>query len=128
MVPRTTNKFGLIKSIKISVHNEDLLGKALTNAEVTFFATILTISYFVSLHTPRLFFSEIFEIWYILFNINKTSQELRMLCRSLTDCESLLLNVMIQVSQFVSNSQLCHKVTDSLTRSQSKSKSKLLSL
>ena len=38
----------------------------------------------------------------------KTSQELRMLSRSLSDCKSLLLNVMIQVSQFVSNSQLCH--------------------
>ena len=30
-----------------------------------------------------------------------------MLSRSLTDCKSLLLNVMIEVSQFVSNSQLC---------------------
>ena len=38
----------------------------------------------------------------------KTSQEFRMLSRSLSDCKSLLLNVMIQVSQFVSNSQLCH--------------------
>ena len=38
----------------------------------------------------------------------QTSQELRMLSRSLSDCKSLLLNVMIQVSQFVSNSQLCH--------------------
>ena len=38
----------------------------------------------------------------------KTSQELRMLSRSLSDCKSLLLNVMIQVLQFVSNSQLCH--------------------
>ena len=37
----------------------------------------------------------------------KTLQELRMLSRSLSDCESLLL-VMIQVSQFVSSSQLCH--------------------
>ena len=34
----------------------------------------------------------------------KTSQELRMLSRSLSDCKSLILNVMIQVSQFVSNS------------------------
>ena len=34
----------------------------------------------------------------------KTSQEMRMLSRSLSDCKSLLLNVMIQVSQFVSNS------------------------
>ena len=31
-----------------------------------------------------------------------------MLSRSLSDCKSLLLNVMIQVSQFVSNSQLFH--------------------
>ena len=38
----------------------------------------------------------------------KTSQELRMLSRSLSDCKSLLLNVIIQVSQFVSNSQQCH--------------------
>ena len=38
----------------------------------------------------------------------KTSQELRMLSRSLSDSKSLLLNVMIQVSQFVSHSQLCH--------------------
>ena len=38
----------------------------------------------------------------------QTSQELRMLSSSLSDCKSLLLNVMIQVSQFVSNSQLCH--------------------
>ena len=35
----------------------------------------------------------------------QTSQELRMLSRS--DCESLTLNVMIQVL-LVSNSQLCH--------------------
>ena len=38
----------------------------------------------------------------------KTSQELRMLSRSLSDCKSLLLNVMIQVSQFIRNGQLCH--------------------
>ena len=38
----------------------------------------------------------------------KTSQELQMLSRSLSDRKSLLLNVMVQVSQFVSNSQLCH--------------------
>ena len=37
-----------------------------------------------------------------------TSQELRMLSRSLTDRKSLLLNVMIQVLQFVSNSQICN--------------------
>ena len=38
-----------------------------------------------------------------------------MLSRSLSDCKSLLLNVMIQVSQFVSNSQLCHQVTKLLS-------------
>ena len=43
-----------------------------------------------------------------------------------SDCKSTLLNVMIQASQFVSNSQLCHLVTNLLNRSQSKSK--LLSL
>ena len=40
--------------------------------------------------------------------LKKTSQELGMLSRSLSDCKSLLLNVMIQISLFVSNSQLCH--------------------
>ena len=44
----------------------------------------------------------------LLLNICKTSQELRMLSRSLSDCKSLLLNVMIQVSQFIRNGQLCH--------------------
>ena len=39
---------------------------------------------------------------------NEASQELRRLSRSLSDCKSLTLNVMIQVSQFVSNPQLCH--------------------
>ena len=38
----------------------------------------------------------------------KTLQEFRMLSRSLFDCKSLLLNVMIQVSQFLNNCQLCH--------------------
>ena len=38
----------------------------------------------------------------------KTPQELRMLSRSLSDCKPLILNVTIQVSQFVSNCQLCH--------------------
>ena len=42
-------------------------------------------------------------IWY-----PKTSQELRMLSRSLPDYESLTPNIMIKVTQFVSNSQLCH--------------------
>ena len=46
----------------------------------------------------------------------KTSQELRMLSRSL--CQSLTLNVMISVSHFVRNNQLCHHVTESLNRSQ----------
>ena len=42
-------------------------------------------------------------------HVSKTSQKLRMLSRSLSDCKSLLFNiVMIQVSQFVSFSQLCH--------------------
>ena len=36
--------------------------------------------------------------------VPETSQNLRMLSRSLSDCKSLLLNVVIQVSQFVSNS------------------------
>ena len=43
-----------------------------------------------------------------IMKILKTSQELRMLSRSLSDCKSLLLNVMIQVSQFIRNGQLCH--------------------
>ena len=46
------------------------------------------------------------------FTINlfsfKTSQELRMLFRSLSDCQSLIVNVTIGVSQFVRNSLLCH--------------------
>ena len=59
---------------------------------------------------------DIFQILQQL--IYETSQELRMLSKSLSDCKSLLLNVMIQVSQFVSNSQLCHyKVTNSLNHS-----------
>ena len=41
-----------------------------------------------------------------------------MLSRSLSDCQSLTLNVMIQVSQVVSSGQLCHYVTNSLNRSQ----------
>ena len=53
----------------------------------------------------------------------KTSQELRMLSWSLSDCKSLTPNVMIQVSQFVSSSQLCHSVTNSPNCSESKSKS-----
>ena len=38
----------------------------------------------------------------------KTSQGLRMLSMSLSDCQSLTLNVMIRGSQFVKNNQLCH--------------------
>ena len=53
----------------------------------------------------------------------KTSQELCMLSRSLSDCKSLLINVMIQVVQFN-----CSQFTYSLHRSQSTSKSKSLSL
>ena len=47
----------------------------------------------------------------------KSLQEMRMLYRSLSDCKSLLLNVMIQVLQFVSNCQLCQlcDVTKSLS-------------
>ena len=41
-------------------------------------------------------------------NKRKTSQELGMLFRSLFECQLLTLKVMIQVSQFVRNSQLCH--------------------
>ena len=41
-------------------------------------------------------------------NFFKTSQELRKLSRSLSDCKSILLNVMIQVSQFIRNGQFGH--------------------
>ena len=41
----------------------------------------------------------------------KTSQELRMLSRSLSDCQSLALDDMIQLSQFVRNSQLSSLLT-----------------
>ena len=47
----------------------------------------------------------------------QTSQELRMLSRSPSDCKSLLLNVMIQVSQFVSKSVSLSHCTNSLNRS-----------
>ena len=52
-----------------------------------------------------------FEIevhWFREFLWNQKSQELWMLSRSLSDCKSLLINVMIKDSQFVSNSQMCH--------------------
>ena len=38
----------------------------------------------------------------------KTSEELRMLSRSLSDCKSLTLNAMIQVPQFVRKNQIIH--------------------
>ena len=40
-----------------------------------------------------------------------------MLSRSLFDCQSSTLNIMIRFSQFVSNSQLCHQVNNSLSMS-----------
>ena len=51
-------------------------------------------------------------------SILKTSQELRTLSRSLSDCQSQTLNVRVQASQFVRKSQLCHLVTKSLNCSQ----------
>ena len=48
----------------------------------------------------------------------KASQELRMLPRSFSDCQSLTLNDKIRASQFVRNSQLCHWVATSLNHSQ----------
>ena len=44
---------------------------------------------------------------------NKPLQELQMLSRSLSDCQSLSLKVMIRVSLFVWNSQLCDRVAES---------------
>ena len=43
-----------------------------------------------------------------VFQRKKTSQELRMLSRSLSDCNLLTVKVMIQVLQFVCYSKLCH--------------------
>ena len=40
--------------------------------------------------------------------LRQTSQKLRMLSRSLSDCQSQILKVRVQDSQFVRNSQLCH--------------------
>ena len=40
--------------------------------------------------------------------LRQTSQKLRMLSRSLSDYQSQTLNVRVQDSQFVRNSQLCH--------------------
>ena len=53
--------------------------------------------------------------------ILKTSQDLWMESRSLLDCKSKILNVMIQVSQFFINSQVCHLVTESLNHPHYKS-------
>ena len=60
-----------------------------------------------------------------VFQRKKTSQELQMLSRSLFDCKSLLLNVM---NKFRNLSVIVNCVTNSLIHSQSKSKSKSLSL
>ena len=50
-----------------------------------------------------------FDFWGILIWTHlKTSQELRMLPRSLSDCQSLTLNVMIQIFQIVRMGQLGH--------------------
>ena len=51
-------------------------------------------------------------VWRVISDtlpLRKTSQELRMLSRSLSYCKSLTLKVMIQVSQFVSNSNCVTK-------------------
>ena len=45
--------------------------------------------------------------------LRQTSQKLRMLSMSLSDCQSQILKVRVQDSQFVRKSQLCHKVTKS---------------
>ena len=69
---------------------------------------------FVALNIPQNNLKIIHQFQYcdcIDLSINKTSQELRMLSRSLSDCKSLTLNAMIQVLQFARISQLCHYVT-----------------
>ena len=48
------------------------------------------------------------------FPNKKTSHELQTLSMSLSECQSLPPILLIQVSQFVMNSQLCHQVTKSL--------------
>ena len=71
-----------------------------------FFLTLsITISVFNRLTKSKITFTVMGNKMYFLV---QTSQELRMLSRSLSDCKSLLLNVMIQVSQFIRNGQLCH--------------------
>ena len=62
--------------------------------------------------------------------ILQTSQELQMLSRSLSDCQSLTLNRYSSMSwfKFRNLSVIVNCVTKSLNRCQSKSKSKLLSL
>ena len=77
-----------------------------------------------SSHLPQ-WNGKTYEHTYMMF---KTSQELRMLSRSLYDCKSQTLNVMIQVSQFVSSSQLCQWVKNLPNRPHSEFKSKSLSL
>ena len=44
----------------------------------------------------------------IFLKLEKTLQELRMLSRSISDCQSQSLNDRVKVSQFVRNSQTCH--------------------
>ena len=58
------------------------------------------------------------ELWWSENLMKETSQELWMLSRSLSACQSLTHNVMMSVSRFVRNSQLCHQVTKSLYSSQ----------
>ena len=71
---------------------------------------------------------QVIQIWkythhQLTISLLKTSQELQMLSRSISDCKSLTTNGMIQVLSLIVN---C--VTKSLNRSESKSKSKSLSL
>ena len=49
-----------------------------------------------------------------LLDLKQNIARIAKVSRSLSDCQSLTLNVMIQVSQFSRNSQLCHEVTNSL--------------
>ena len=48
------------------------------------------------------FFNSISILW--TFKKHRKNRE----CCPLSDCKSLILNVMIQVSQFIRNGQLCH--------------------
>ena len=47
-------------------------------------------------------------LWFVSFEAAKLQDALHLKPRSLSDCQSITLNVMIQVSQFVMNSQLCY--------------------